>query len=846
MKKLLLLVLFFCVRLTVDAQNIVQYEYWYDSNYSSNTVVNTTPESILDLNTSLMGTAGLAPGLHNVSFRAKDTVGKWSSAITEQFYNTGNWNLESYEYWFDDDYASKITTAVSPSQTYILTSNFDTSAAGFGLHALNFRIKDNAGKWSTTIREYFFKSIGGTQLSNSEYWIDSDFANRQPMAFTSSNSVFINQSILTSNLDDQLHTFNFRMQDQGGKWSVVTSTYFMAQSQIVGYEYWFDTDFANKVFTSISPTTLLENLPEFDSRSLSVGDHVVHFRAKNNSGKYSTTIAQTFSVIVTAPPIASNQELFGAPTVANLVATGTDLKWYISESSETALVSTTVLSTGTYYVSQTIDSRESIRIPVVVTVTFIIPTSLTFCKGAKVSDALGTSTMKFYASATKGSALAPTITLATKTYYVTQTVNGIETTPRTAVPVTVNLLPTTPAVALTLGTEVIKKVGNLIGTSTALTLTATPVGAVTTASYNWTLPTNVTQVSGGSSAVITVNFAAVAPGNTALDFFVSSVSNNGCISKTAKKLTVTRAEPAKPKALVLTDALRPELLKITKLGEYTGALNTRTLTLTATPVDKQGSQATSYKWVLPAGVTTTATATTTANTYTSTLPTIAITLAGVTNQASFLFQVYAVNGNGTSLLSKDLTCSSAAPKTPGAITTPALAKPTYNTTCNNSITVQVPAVLGATYNWSVSGGAVITSGQGSNVIAINTSAASATLTISVTASNGTGTSLPKVLLLKKATTCKVEATDNVVADDQLTVIAFPNPSSDEFTIESSRKGASVKVYDMLGRLIENRQATSNSVQMGRNYATGVYNVVVSQGNKAKTLKVIIIPIMYIF
>jgi hypothetical protein len=501
------------------------------------------------------------------------------------------------------------------------------------------------------------------------------------------------------------------------------------------------------------------------------------------------------------------------------------------------------VGSGTIYVDNIFFSK-AVPTPVAPTVV-----NTSFCKGlgvALTATPSGNNQLKWYTVATKGTALATApIPTATKTYYVSQVMSsGVESS-RATIIATMNDLPTTPAVALTLGTEVIKKVGNLIGTSTALTLTATPVGAVTTASYNWTLPTNVTQVSGGSSAVITVNFAAVAPGNTALDFFVSSVSNNGCISKTAKKLTVTRAEPAKPKALVLTDALRPELLKITKLGEYTGALNTRTLTLTATPVDKQGSQATSYKWVLPAGVTTTATATT-ANTYTSTLPTIAITLAGVTNQASFLFQVYAVNGNGTSLLSKDLTCSSAAPKTPGAITTPALAKPTYNTTCNNSITVQVPAVLGATYNWSVSGGAVITSGQGSNVIAINTSAASATLTISVTASNGTGTSLPKVLLLKKATTCKVEATDNVVADDQLTVIAFPNPSSDEFTIESSRKGASVQVYDMLGRLIENRQATSNSVQVGRNYATGVYNVVVSQGNKAKTLKVIIIPIMYIF
>jgi hypothetical protein len=299
MKQLLIFLLFLGIWQKAVAQNIVQYQYWYDSNYSSNTLVDNTPGSILDLSTALTGTSGLTPGLHYVNFRAKDSDGKWSSAITEQFYATGNWNIDSYEYWFDDDYAGKITNTVAPTQTYILASSLNTSAVGYGLHALNFRSKDNAGKWSITIREYFFKSVGGTQLSNAEYWIDANFANRQPLTFTSSNSVFINQSVLTSNLDDQLHTFNFRMQDQGGKWSVVTSSYFMAQSLIVGYEYWFDDNYAQKTYTAITPTNLLENEPDFEASTLSNGIHIVHFRAKNNSGKYSSTISQTFTVNIT-------------------------------------------------------------------------------------------------------------------------------------------------------------------------------------------------------------------------------------------------------------------------------------------------------------------------------------------------------------------------------------------------------------------------------------------------------------------------------------------------------------------------------------------------------------------
>ncbi len=432
---------------------------------------------------------------------------------------------------------------------------------------------------------------------------------------------------------------------------------------------------------------------------------------------------------------------------------------------------------------------------------------------------------------------APVIT-ATKTFFVAQRLGAGAISPRASVTTTVNLLPTTPAVALTIGTEVIKKVGNLIGTSTALTLTATPVGAVPTASYNWTLPGGVNQTAGGSTGAITINFNGVTPGITAIDLFVSSVSAEGCISKTARKLTVTRALPAKPKALVLTDALRPDLLKITKLGEYTGALNTRTLTLTATPITKQGSQATSYKWVLPAAaVTTTATPVVgEANTYTSSSNVISINLSNVSlpiAESSFLFQVYAVNGNGTSLLSTNLTCTSAAPKTPAIV-----ASSTIFNTCSTR-TYTATDILGATYNWTIPNGASIVGSSTGNVIVVSFTGVTTAATYAVTcsASNGNGTGF-KSLTIKRAATCAKIAPEEVVAEDELSAVAYPNPSSSEFTIEASRKGASVKVYDMTGRLIENRQATSTSVQVGRNFASGIYNVIVSQGAKAKTLKVI--------
>ena len=72
------------------------------------------------------------------------------------------------------------------------------------------------------------------------------------------------------------------------------------------------------------------------------------------------------------PPTASAQTLCGSATVANLTATGTAIKWYTSATGGTALVTTTILTTGTYYASQTINGCESGRTSVTVTV---IPTT---------------------------------------------------------------------------------------------------------------------------------------------------------------------------------------------------------------------------------------------------------------------------------------------------------------------------------------------------------------------------------------------------------------------------------------------------------------------------------------
>jgi hypothetical protein len=73
---------------------------------------------------------------------------------------------------------------------------------------------------------------------------------------------------------------------------------------------------------------------------------------------------------------------------------------------------------------------------------------------------------------------------------------------------------------------------------------------------------------------------------------------------------------------------------------------------------------------------------------------------------------------------------------------------------------------------------------------------------------------------------------------------YPNPYTDNFNVSLSTSNdgkVAIAVYDMIGRLIETRDINpreSSDVRIGDKYPSGVYNVVVTQGEEVKTLKVI--------
>ena len=84
----------------------------------------------------------------------------------------------------------------------------------------------------------------------------------------------------------------------------------------------------------------------------------------------------------------------------------------------------------------------------------------------------------------------------------------------------------------------------------------------------------------------------------------------------------------------------------------------------------------------------------------------------------------------------------------------------------------------------------------------------------------------------------------IIKEEFFKAIASPNPFAEDFKLEvktSNESAIQIRVYDMLGKQIENKNVAVSEIEnliIGANYNSGVYNVIVSQGENTQTLRVI--------
>ena len=382
-----------------------------------------------------------------------------------------------------------------------------------------------------------------------------------------------------------------------------------------------------------------------------------------------------------------------------------------------------------------------------------------------------------------------------------------------------------------------------------------------------------------TSNSIKVNFANVTAGTTSLYLGVkavngvgSSVTNNSATTvvpstdSTAKLLKVTAAAPAAPATLVLNDvASSTPTTAVTVVSKYIGTITTLKLTAGTSVL------ANTYEWTLPTGVNRTDANGVSVAGSTSDTPIIYVNFANVPHEntaISLVFGVKAVNGFGSSTsvnvapnaanTSKLLTVTAGAPAavaTVGGLLSVCNRSEGYNYTITapvgatyylitapvGSVVSSVNGVSGSTPN------VMTTSDLTFKVVYSGTTAFPTTdKSLSIKSGNTFGLSATaKALALVKLATCPTTTGKlEMVSSDEFKVVAYPNPYASTFQLNfttTSESQVEMKVYDMIGKLVEARQFSTtemNNLEVGNNYPSGIYNVIVTQGENVKTLRVI--------
>lgn len=133
----------------------------------------------------------------------------------------------------------------------------------------------------------------------------------------------------------------------------------------------------------------------------------------------------------------------------------------------------------------------------------------------------------------------------------------------------------------------------------------------------------------------------------------------------------------------------------------------------------------------------------------------------------------------------------------------------------------------------------------------DTVAAGYTITLATVYCNGNATTTPvsattgDMLMVNRTfnVTQQILNTNEIGGNDAVLTIS-PNPFNDYFNLSlrsKSNEVVTINVYDLTGKLIETKNINPIDVtrcEMGSKYASGVYNVVVSQGEKEENHKMI--------
>ena len=268
-------------------------------------------------------------------------------------------DISQYEYWTDDDYASRSVVSSSGGS---ISLDVSTASLSAGIHFLNFRAYRSDGVWGNFYRYlYYIPTLKGSDAGNLrvEYWLDDDLAG---VKSETAGSGSLSLSIDISALKPGVHYFNCTPISATGERGNSERYLFYVPlpqdqtsvSPIKGYEYWLDDNYAAKTvsYSGGGSSTLAISID-----GLTSGVHYFNCRAFNERGEYGCPVRKMFYIPQTKvnnnPSIVSAEYWLDDDYASKVTVTG-------SNTQQTFSIDISGLSSGVHYFNYRAKDNEGV------------------------------------------------------------------------------------------------------------------------------------------------------------------------------------------------------------------------------------------------------------------------------------------------------------------------------------------------------------------------------------------------------------------------------------------------------------------------------------------------------
>ena len=219
-------------------------------------------------------------------------------------------SLTRYEYWFDDDFAGRVSGNLSGASDAVSLS-IGTDQLENGVHKFSFRARQSDGKYSAITSSLFLKLSAGT-ATQLEYWIDGDYEHARTisgeLASDGKDYLFVTNLALGQVSPGHHRLYCRPVSNSRITAGAVTSVPIIVKSRynnltnMVVTDYSIAVDDEEPILKPIVNKKEIVNINDsYDARSLSLGEHTLKTSFKNSLG-VSTILEQPFTVVQMEAP----------------------------------------------------------------------------------------------------------------------------------------------------------------------------------------------------------------------------------------------------------------------------------------------------------------------------------------------------------------------------------------------------------------------------------------------------------------------------------------------------------------------------------------------------------------